>query len=123
MTSSELLRRIESSEVTVGVMGLGYVGLPLAVEFAKAKIRTLGFEKSQEKALRVNDASNYISDVSDQDLRIVVENKTLQATTDFQRLKECDAIIICVPTPLDRFKKPDMSFIDGACKDIGRYMK
>jgi UDP-N-acetyl-D-glucosamine dehydrogenase len=123
MQSNELLKRIQNNKVTVGILGLGYVGLPLAVEFAKAKVKTLGFEKSAEKALRVNDASNYIGDVRDEDLREVVSGKTLQATTDFTRLNECDAIIICVPTPLDKFKKPDMSYIESACKDIGQFMK
>jgi len=122
MKAKDLLKLIETKEVTVGVLGLGYVGLPLAVEFAKANIKTIGFEKSEEKALRVNDASNYIGDVKDDDLKAVISSKYLQATTDFSRIKECNAIIICVPTPLDKFKKPDMSYIESASKDIGLNM-
>ncbi|MCA2962004.1 MAG: nucleotide sugar dehydrogenase [Silvanigrellales bacterium] len=118
-----LLQKIERKEAKVGVLGLGYVGLPLAVQFAKAGVPTLGFEKDALRAKRVNDAQNYIGDVEDADLKSVCAAKTLEATTDFSRIKECDAIIICVPTPLDKFKKPDMSFIEAASIDIGRNMK
>jgi len=118
-----LLEKAESNKALVGVLGLGYVGLPLAVTFALKGTQVLGFEKSREKCERVLSAENYIGDVADEDLKTVVANGTLQATTDFSRLKECDAILICVPTPLDRFKKPDMAYIDSACREIGTYMK
>lgn len=104
-------------------MGLGYVGLPLAVTFAKKNISVLGFEKNPVKAGKVNAGTNYIGDVADADLKGVVAGGKLSATEDFSRISECDAVIICVPTPLDRFKKPDMSFIENACMEIGRYMK
>jgi UDP-N-acetyl-D-glucosamine dehydrogenase len=124
MTNYEvLMKKIESNIEKVGVIGVGYVGLPLAVSFAKKGITVLGFEKSTAKANKVNEAENYIADVSDKDLVRVVNEKKLSATVDFGRIKECDAIIICVPTPLDRFKKPDMSFIERACVEIGRNMK
>lgn len=119
----ELMKKIENNTVNVGVIGLGYVGLPLAVTFAKKGIEVLGFEKNVKKAENVNNAKNYIGDVNDDDLRHVVREQKLLATTDFSRISECDALIICVPTPLDKFKKPDMSFIEGSCVDIGRYMK
>jgi UDP-N-acetyl-D-glucosamine dehydrogenase len=84
----------------------------------------IGFEKSAKKVDAVNSARNYISDINDDDLyKVVKETKKLSATTDFTRIKECDALIICVPTPLDTFKKPDMSYIESACIDIGRNMK
>ena len=118
-----LLNKIESNTAVVGILGLGYVGLPLAVHFAKGGLRVLGFEKDQKRADRVNAAENYIGDVSDQDLKKAVDAKLISATADFARLKECDAIIICVPTPLDTFKKPDMSYIEAASNDIGNYMK
>ncbi|MCG8453870.1 MAG: nucleotide sugar dehydrogenase [Spirochaetales bacterium] len=117
-----ILKKIEENTVVVGVIGLGYVGLPLAVTFARQGLNVLGFEKSQEKADKVNRGENYIGDITDEDLRSVVETKTLLATTDFSRIKECDAAIICVPTPLDKFKKPDMRFIEASCRDIGRFM-
>jgi UDP-N-acetyl-D-glucosamine dehydrogenase len=118
-----LLKKIADNKETVGIIGLGYVGLPLAVNFAEAGIHVIGFEKSKEKADLVNSGSNYIGDIRDAVLREVVDKVTLEATTDFTRMKECDALIICVPTPLDKFRKPDMSFIEGACIDIGRNMK
>ena len=118
-----LMKKIEENTVKVGVIGLGYVGLPLAVTFAKKGIEVLGFEKNEAKTESVNKAKNYIGDVADEDLRRVVQEQKLSATTDFSRIFECDAVIICVPTPLDKFKKPDMSYIEGACIDIGKYMK
>lgn len=121
--SAELLKKIENNTIKVGIIGLGYVGLPLAVSFARKGIIVLGFEKSEKKAQAVNEGRNYIGDVDDAELASLVQQKLLSATTDFARLSECDAVIICVPTPLDKFKKPDMSYIEGACIDIGRNMK
>jgi UDP-N-acetyl-D-glucosamine dehydrogenase len=120
----QILDKIHSNQEVVGIIGLGYVGLPLAVNFAEAGIKTLGFDKNPEKVDSINHGTNYIGDIRDAVLReVVVDRLTLSATTDFWRMAECDALLICVPTPLDRFKKPDMSFIEAACTDIGRYMK
>ena len=124
MTNSEILKKITDKTIIIGVIGLGYVGLPLAVTFAKNGINVLGFEKNEQKAMSVNKAENYIIDVSDDDLKNTVEKtKKLNATADFTKIKECDAILICVPTPLDEFKKPDMRFIEQSCVDIGKNMK
>lgn len=120
---SNLLEKIKNNTEVVGIIGLGYVGLPLAVNFAEAGIKVIGFDKSEQKVNKINSGSNYIKDIRDAVLKQVVDNITLQATTDFTRLNECDALIIAVPTPLDRFKKPDMSYIEAACTDIGQYMK
>ena len=120
---SQILNKIANNKETVGIIGLGYVGLPLAVNFAEAGVHTIGFDKSQEKVDKINKGENYIGDIRDAVLREVVDKVSLEATTDFTRMNECDALIICVPTPLDRFKKPDMSYIEAACTDIGRYMK
>jgi len=117
------MKKIKTNEEVVGVLGLGYVGLPLAVAFAKKGVKVLGFEKTEKKAELVNKAQNYIGDVKDEELKTCVQSKKLEATTDFSRIKECDAIMICVPTPLDKFKKPDMSYIETSCIDIGKYMK
>lgn len=118
-----LLEKINNKSVHVGILGLGYVGLPLAVSFAKKGVKVLGFEKSVQKKEKIDKGINYIADVDDAHLSKVVKDKTLSATTDFSRISECDAVIVCVPTPLDKFRKPDMSYIEGACHDIGRYMK
>jgi UDP-N-acetyl-D-glucosamine dehydrogenase len=118
-----LLEKIEKNQETIGIIGLGYVGLPLAVGFAQAGVKVIGFDKSQNKVDKINSGTNYIKDIRDAVLREVVENIKLTATTDFSRIKECDALLICVPTPLDKFRKPDMSFIESACIDIGRNMQ
>ncbi|SHJ83252.1 UDP-N-acetyl-D-glucosamine dehydrogenase [Tangfeifania diversioriginum] len=119
----QILEKIATNKEVVGVIGLGYVGLPLAVNFAEAGIKTIGFDKNPDKVDKINHGSNYIEDIRDAVLKEVVDNVSLSATTDFSRMAECDALIIAVPTPLDRFKKPDMSYIEAACTDIGRYMK
>lgn len=117
------LQLVEKREIKVGVMGLGYVGLPLAVQFAVSGVRTLGFEVNAARAENVNSSKNYIGDVEDADLEAAIRTGRLHATTAFERISECDALIICVPTPLDKFKKPDMSFIESACRSIGKHMK
>lgn len=118
-----ILNKIANNTERIGVIGLGYVGLPLAVNFAEAGIEVIGFDKSQSKVDKINSGENYIKDIRDVVLREVVDRVKLKATTDFSLMKKCDALLICVPTPLDIFKKPDMSFIEASCTDIGRYMK
>lgn len=118
-----IMMKITNRSIKVGIIGLGYVGLPLAVSFARNGIYVLGFEKNHEKVISINDGLNYISDIQDEELKTIVADGKLSATTDFSAISNCDAIIICVPTPLDRFKKPDMSYIEMSCTDIGKYMK
>ncbi|OJV38369.1 MAG: UDP-N-acetyl-D-glucosamine dehydrogenase [Bacteroidales bacterium 36-12] len=119
----KLIAKISDNKELVGVIGLGYVGLPLAVTFAAAGVNVLGFEKSTAKAEKLNRGENYIGDITEEELQAVLKNKLFEATTDFSRIAECDALIICVPTPLDIFKKPDMSYIESACISIGQNMK
>lgn len=119
----DILKKISSKTVVVGILGLGYVGLPLAVAFAKNKVKVIGFDKSDKKVEAVNMSHNYIQDVDPAVFNEVVKNGLLTATTDFTRIKECDALIICVPTPLDKFQEPDMSYIESACLDIAKNMK
>jgi UDP-N-acetyl-D-glucosamine dehydrogenase len=118
-----ILQKIATGTEKVGIVGLGYVGLPLAVNFAEAGVEVIGFDKSADKVNKINNGENYIKDIRDAVLREVVDQVKLKATTDFARMAECDALIICVPTPLDKFKKPDMSYIEASCVDIGRNMK
>lgn len=121
---SVILDKIANNTEVIGIIGLGYVGLPLAVNFAEAGVKVIGFEKNQKKADLVNHGDNYIADIRDAKLReVVIEKLTLEATTDFSRMKECDALIIAVPTPLDKFKKPDMSYIEASCEAIGKNMR
>lgn len=119
----EILNKINNQQLLIGVVGLGYVGLPLSVCFAQENNRVLGFDKSEEKVQKVNSGENYISDIQDEELKSVVENDFLSATTDFSEMKNCDVLLICVPTPLDKFRKPDMSYIESACIEIGKNMK
>lgn len=120
---ANILKKIEQKELVVGIIGLGYVGLPLAVGFAEAGVHVLGFDKNQQKVVKINSGENYIKDVRDAALREVVDNVTFHATSDFSEMNKCDALLICVPTPLDRFKKPDMSYIQSACEEIGKHMR
>ena len=118
-----IMKKISDKTVVVGIIGLGYVGLPLAVSFARKGVTVLGFEKSDKKAAAVNAGKNYIADIQDDELKSVVAAGKISATTDFSRIAECEAAIICVPTPLDKFKKPDMKYIEASCTDIGKYMR
>jgi len=120
---NQILQKINSNTEVVGIIGLGYVGLPLAVNFAEAGVKVIGFDKSEAKVDKINSGENYIKDIRDAVLREVVNSVTLEATTDFTKMKECDALIICVPTPLDKFRKPDMSYIEASCVAIGQNMK
>ncbi len=120
---NELLTKINQGSLKIGILGLGYVGLPLAILFAKKGINVLGFEKSQKKVDLIEQGINYISDILEEDFESAVSSKKFSATTNFSKIAECDVILICVPTPLDKFKKPDMSFIKGASEEIGKFMR
>ena len=119
---SKLLHKIENREIIVGVIGLGYVGLPLAVEKAKAGFKTIGFDVQKEKVDLVNTGHNYIGDVVDSDLKKLVDAGTLSATTDFSFVKDVDFIAICVPTPLDAHQQPDISFVRASTKEVAKYL-
>lgn len=120
---TKLLNKINQKKITVGVVGLGYVGLPLAVEKAKAGFRTIGFDVQSEKVQLVNEGHNYIGDVVDSDLKNLVEAGTLSATTDFSFIKDVDFIAICVPTPLDKHQQPDISYVRDSAQEIAKYLK
>jgi nucleotide sugar dehydrogenase len=116
----ELMDKIKNKEAKIGVIGLGYVGLPLSVEKAKAGFNVLGFDIQAEKAEKINRGENYIGDVVPEELKKLVSSGKLSATADFSRLGECDVIAICVPTPLDRFKQPDLSYIENSVREISK---
>ncbi len=117
-----LLEKIRKKEIRVGVVGLGYVGLPLAVEKAKAGFHTIGFDVQAEKVNLVNEGHNYIGDVIDDDLKELVDQGMLSATTDFSFIKDVDFIAICVPTPLDRHQQPDISYVKHSTIEIAKYL-
>ncbi len=117
-----LLKKIANREIVAGVVGLGYVGLPLAVEKAKAGFKTIGFDVQQEKVDLVNKGHNYIGDVVDSDLSMLVEKGMIEATTDFSRIGEVDFVAICVPTPLDAHQQPDISYVESSAKSVAKYL-
>ena len=117
-----LLNKIQNKDIKVGVVGLGYVGLPLAVEKAKAGFKTIGFDIQKKKVDMVNEGVNYIGDVVDDDLKKIVGAGMLQATSDFSFVKDVDFIAICVPTPLDKHQQPDISYVRSSAEKIAKYM-
>lgn len=117
-----LLNKIAKKEIVVGVVGLGYVGLPLAVEKAKAGFKTIGFDVQSEKVEMVNRGQNYIGDVVDNDLAELVKEGTLSATTEFSFVKDVDFVAICVPTPLDKHQQPDISYVKSSTEAISKYL-
>lgn len=123
MNKKELLEKIENRAIVAGVVGLGYVGLPLAVEKAKAGFKTIGFDVQAKKVDMVNAGHNYIGDVVDSDLAKLVKEGRLKATTDFSFVKDVDFIAICVPTPLDAHQEPDISYVRDSATAVAQYLK
>ncbi|MFY9610105.1 MAG: nucleotide sugar dehydrogenase [Blastocatellia bacterium] len=119
---AELLSKIIERRAVVGVIGLGYVGLPLAVEFGRAGLRVIGFDLDRARIESINSGLSYIPDVPTEMVKTLVEREKLSATTDFSKLKEADAVIICVPTPLRKTKEPDISFILAASEQVRAYL-
>ena len=121
--SNSLLAEIERRSAVVGVIGLGYVGLPLAVATARAGFRTIGFDVDPLKPTKLNAGNSYIGAVSDAALQAVLAASRFEATADFPRLKECDIVVICVPTPLSRYREPDLSYIENTAKEIAKHLR
>jgi UDP-N-acetyl-D-glucosamine dehydrogenase len=120
-TAEMLAGKIRSKTARVGVVGLGYVGLPLAVEYAEAGFNVTGIDLSESKVGRINAGDSYIGDVSSSAIAPLVANGKLRATIDFSVIRDLDTINICVPTPLRKTKDPDMSYIVAACEEIAKY--
>lgn len=118
-----ILQKIEKKELKIGVIGLGYVGLPLAVEFAQAGFKVCGIDMNKAKVNKVNRGINYIPDIAPNILNKLVKNGFLKAYSDYSCLKNINAISICVPTPLIKTKEPDMSYILDATTKIMKYLK
>ena len=117
----ELLKKIEARQAIVGIVGMGYVGLPLAVAFAQQGFRVIGIDVDDSKVTALNEGRSYIEDVADEVLRPLIINHQLRASTDYVDLADADAISICVPTPLRKTKDPDVSYIISAANSIARY--
>ncbi len=123
MSTTGLEHKIRNKSAKVGIFGLGYVGLPLAVEFASQGFYTLGIDISREKVEKINSGENYIDDVSDSRLKALVEEGKLEATTRSGRVGELDVMYICVPTPFTPNKEPDISYIEAAAKNISEHLR
>jgi len=119
----ELLVKIENKSAVIGIIGLGYVGLPLALEFAKKNFQTIGFDIDERKIPILMNGKSYIKHISEEKIAKAVKSKTFTATNDFSQLTKCDAIIICVPTPLDHHREPDLTFIENSGKIIAEYIR
>lgn len=123
MHETRNVKQNREKEILVGVVGLGYVGLPLAVEKAKAGYKTIGFDIQPQKVEMVNQGINYIGDVVDSELKDLVEKGMLSATCDFNFIKDVDFVAIAVPTPLDEYQQPDISYVRDSASAIAKYIK
>ena len=123
MVKDEIKNLIAEKSATIGVIGLGYVGLPLIVEFCLKDFQGIGFEVDTKKANAINNGESYIVDVTSENVKKCVDAGKLKATTDFTELNKCDVIIICVPTPLRKTKDPDMSYILASGAEIKKYAR
>lgn len=117
-----LIERINDKTAVVGVVGLGYVGLPLAVEKAKAGYKVIGFDIQEQKVNMVNNGENYIGDIISSDLTRLVKEGSLKATSDYSFIKTVDCIAICVPTPLDKYFQPDISYVVNSAQEVSKYL-
>lgn len=122
-TADALLASIQNHSITVGVIGLGYVGLPIAVEYAHLGVRTIGFDIDEQKIRTLQKGGNYIMDIDSTLVASVIKGKTLEATIDFNRLAECDVIYICVPTPFTPNKDPDISYIIHSAEAVAKTLR
>jgi UDP-N-acetyl-D-glucosamine dehydrogenase len=118
-----LREKIETGQATIGVIGLGYVGLPLAVEYAQNGFDTMGFDLDEERVSRLADGENYIDDVDDEDVAGVVEDGTFAATDTYDRAGEVDVFFVCVPTPVTQHKDPDTSYVKAATQSIAEHLR
>ncbi|GAA0747897.1 nucleotide sugar dehydrogenase [Clostridium oceanicum] len=119
---TDLIEKLKNKKAKLGVVGLGYVGLPLAVEKAKAGYEVIGFDVQDEKVKSVNEGHNYIGDIVDEELKDLTKEGKLKATTDFSFVKDVDTVCICVPTPLDLYKQPDISYVVASTKSVAKYL-
>src|SRR5688572_11488313 len=112
MIKQELLSQLESRKAKIGIIGLGYVGLPLVLRFGEERFKIIGFDVDPQKVSKLNAGQSYIRHIEGSRLQGLVTTKAFEATTDFSRLGEADCVIICVPTPLTEKKDPDLQYIE-----------
>jgi UDP-N-acetyl-D-glucosamine dehydrogenase len=122
-TADNLFELVSERKATIGIIGLGYVGLPLAFEFAKAGYPVLGFDIDPKKVEAINSGKTYIEHITEDKVKDFKSRKGCRATTNFAELKKADAILICVPTPLTHHREPDMSYIESTSVDVAKYLR
>ena len=119
----ELIRKLNNKDASIGIYGLGYVGLPLALTYAEAGYRVTGFDIDLNKVNSLNQGLSYISHISDERILKSIKNKNIRATSDFSNTSSMDALILCVPTPLNKYREPDLSFIRNTIRSLKKYLK
>jgi UDP-N-acetyl-D-glucosamine dehydrogenase len=123
MKTQTLLELIEKKQAKIGIIGLGYVGLPLGLEFIEGGFNVIGFDVDEKKIPILLNGNSYIKHIKNERIKNAVDTGRLDATTDFSRLPEVDVIIICVPTPLDEHREPDMSYVVSTAETIQKYLR
>ena len=118
----KLFQKIENNELIIGIMGLGYVGLPLAMRFTECDFKVIGFDIDQNKINLINAGESYIDHIDSKEIKSCVQ-KGLAATSDYSAVSECDALIMCVPTPLNVFREPDLSYINNTIEKMLPHLK
>lgn len=119
----DLLEKINKNEATIGVVGLGYVGLPLLMEFVEQNFKTIGFDIDDNKVTMLNAGESYIKHIDGKRVKKVRDTGIFEATSDFGRIKEADCILICVPTPLNKYREPDLSYIESTSRVLSKNIR
>ncbi|MDQ5850304.1 MAG: NAD(P)-binding domain-containing protein, partial [Pseudomonadota bacterium] len=119
---NDLIRRLDARSATIGILGLGYVGLPLSLRFAEVGYRVIGMDIDPQKVEQLTRGGSYILHIPPASVA-AARSKRFEATADYSRAKECDALIICVPTPLNRFREPDLSFVIGTIESLTPHLR
>jgi len=122
LNKDKLIYKINNKTAVIGIIGLGYVGLPLAVETGKNGYKVVGFDIQEKKINMINNGENYISDVIDEELKSVIKNGNLKVSNEFEFIRDIDIVLICVPTPLDKYKQPDISYVKESTEAVGKYL-
>lgn len=123
MSVNEAIEKINSKKAVIGIVGLGYVGLPLVLRFADVGFNIIGFDVDESKNKSLLEGKSYIKHIPSADIKNIVDKGLFDATTDMSRLAEADAVIICVPTPLTGKREPDMSYVEATARDIAKYLR